>query len=652
MTEESVEVSDAGVNEGDEVDGTEPVEEFVRPEAIGAIEALEDGGFTGWAIAVVGGEAVPILRVRIIVEGADGVEPDGGVEGDEIAGEGFATIFRRDLVRAGLPTGWCGYRLVNGLDSDGIRGALLRLQCLVDEDWVDVTTVSGDRFVERALDVEIPTGYVADLLTVFVSARTLGATIGKQNLSIGEDIWAAAASNDAEASRLSLNSEESEDTGERPFLRMESHAGTITRVDTRFRLRRAVESGQDYELVAPVRVPHGESGQLRLSVFVAGQRTNLATFVVPVGTWVELAHALPRIDLPPMETEGLPERHAWLEVTATGLTALDIGQLRVDSRLSRRFECPRVEAQQVLLDLTPELAADEPQAVDAAPPHEPEAFSVVIPFFGNRALTRHCVDAVLANSRNAPHVVLVDDGSGHPVMDRLLGGLAEHVQVVRFPANRGYTAAVNAGVRAATTRKVIILNNDTRVLPGWDVALLAALEDEEVFAAGPISNAASYQSFPEQRSGGGWAVNELPREARPEGLANELADRFGVTALPWRILNGFCYAVRTRDFLELGGLDVSAFPRGYGEEVDLMLRALDAGFRNVITPGSFVYHYKSKTFAGERKPLTDAANQILRQRWSTQLTGAVEAMDSSLVLEEVRVQFAAALDRLRGVSAR
>jgi GT2 family glycosyltransferase len=256
------------------------------------------------------------------------------------------------------------------------------------------------------------------------------------------------------------------------------------------------------------------------------------------------------------------------------------------------------------------------------------------------------------NSHNAPRIVLVDDGSPNPGGSRLLGGLAENVEMVRFPQNRGYTAAVNAGVIASTTRKVVILNNDTRVLPGWDVALLAALDDAEVFAAGPISNAASYQSFPEQRSGGGWAVNELPREARPEGLAAELAERFGPTALPWRILNGFCYAVRRDDFLELGGLDEAAFPRGYGEEVDLMLRALDAGFRNVITPGSFVYHYKSKTFAGERKPLTDAANQILRQRWSGQLAEAVEAMDSSLVLEEVREQFSEALDRLRGVASR
>jgi GT2 family glycosyltransferase len=205
---------------------------------------------------------------------------------------------------------------------------------------------------------------------------------------------------------------------------------------------------------------------------------------------------------------------------------------------------------------------------------------------------------------------------------------------------------VNAGVLAARTPKVIILNNDTHVLPGWDAPLLTALDDETVFAAGPLSNAASYQSVPEQRSESGWAVNEYPAAIRPRLLAGALAECFGDRTLDWPVLNGFCYAVRAASFIDVGMLDQGSFPRGYGEEVDLMLRSTDAGYRNVIVPSSFVYHYKSKTFAGESAALSSASNVVLNDRWGERLPDTVAQMDDSEEMNNLRVDVRELISRL------
>jgi GT2 family glycosyltransferase len=39
--------------------------------------------------------------------------------------------------------------------------------------------------------------------------------------------------------------------------------------------------------------------------------------------------------------------------------------------------------------------------------------------------------------------------------------------LLRQPANRGFPATANAGLRAAGERDAILLNNDTLVPPGW-----------------------------------------------------------------------------------------------------------------------------------------------------------------------------------------
>jgi GT2 family glycosyltransferase len=326
----------------------------------------------------------------------------------------------------------------------------------------------------------------------------------------------------------------------------------------------------------------------------------------------------------------------WLEliIDAGGAFELIAPEVLLPTSLDP-YECMNVERQRHLL-------SDDDVAVRSSMP-----FSVVIPFHGKAAYTASCVASVAACSWSQPEVIVVDDGSlDRGTAEHLLADLPGTVRVIRSELNRGYTASVNEGVRAASHDRVIILNNDTRVTPGWDAPLLSALDDPDVFAAGPLSNAASYQSVPQLRADGGWAVNTYGPGVTPELLAAGLRARFAGRQLAQTILNGFCYAVRREMFLALGGLDEEAFPHGYGEEVDIMLRAGSKGLRSVVTPDAFVYHYKSVTFGEKRAELTGRGNTTVRERWRAELSSAVGEMDAHAEFDDVREGVRALIDTL------
>jgi len=592
----------------------------------GYIEAIRSGNIVGWAIGLVSGNPLPLLAVRILHESG------------QLVGEGFATEYRRDVQDAGLHTGWCGFSLTCPalLPTEG----KVTLQALVESTWTFVTQIP---IADISSDVLLTPDtedrhYFADLLTLFAEARTKGGTIGKSSMKVGDDLWIQATGRDAETTRAFLRLDGGdEDQGNTTFVRVESSDSLFKRVDVRFRLLADVMQSPLHVAQIPIRTGSGLSATVKVNIFTNNARKSLATFQVRPHEWVNIEVSLPKLEVPPLDPNE-PRSAVWLEIVGSDLEVMDIGEINISSQTGSRFESVVVGAQSGYL--MGETGSDETENKPV------EDFTVVIPFFGNYAYTGHCVDAVLMNSTNRPHVILVDDGTAGNQGESFLGGLRELVAIIKFPENRGYTAAVNAGVLAAETPKVIILNNDTRVLPGWDAPLLSALDNDKVFAAGPLSNAASYQSVPNLRTESGWAINEFPAEVTPRKLADLLASKFPERNIDWPILNGFCYAVRASTFIDLGLLDQDAFPRGYGEEVDLMLRSLKAGYANLMVPSSFVYHYKSKTFGDERSALSEASNALLRDRWTEILPDVVSQMDESEELLALRGDVTESLDLL------
>ena len=212
--------------------------------------------------------------------------------------------------------------------------------------------------------------------------------------------------------------------------------------------------------------------------------------------------------------------------------------------------------------------------------------SIVVPNYNGIAFLEPCLRALLAD---APHadILVVDNGSA----DKSLALLEEQfpeVSVIALDKNYGFCRAANEGMKAASAPYVILLNNDTEVLPGFAKALVEALdEDKRVFSAAAkmiqlhhpdrIDDAGNFYCAL------GWAF------ARGKDQPVERYEQ------PDEIFAGCGGAVIYRKSIleEIGYLDEAHF--AYLEDIDLGYRAKIAGYRNIYVPAAKVYHVGSGT---------------------------------------------------------
>lgn len=101
--------------------------------------------------------------------------------------------------------------------------------------------------------------------------------------------------------------------------------------------------------------------------------------------------------------------------------------------------------------------------------------SVVVPVYNGEAFVADAVDSVLAQSDAAAELVVVDDGSTDAT-PRILARYGDRIAVVR-QANRGLSAARNAGIARATGEMLFFLDADDLQPPGYLAAFAAAAAD-------------------------------------------------------------------------------------------------------------------------------------------------------------------------------
>jgi hypothetical protein len=187
-----------------------------------------------------------------------------------------------------------------------------------------------------------------------------------------------------------------------------------------------------------------------------------------------------------------------------------------------------------------------------------------------------------------------------------------HVEYIRNEQNIGYTRTCNLGISLAPGCDVVLLNSDTIVTPRWVESLrIAAYSGPRVGTATALSDNAGAFSMP------------LPHQENPKPDGIEHADyarlmrQFcGGCAIPSVPTgNGFCLFIKRELIGNIGTFDDEAFPRGYGEENDFCMRALKAGYSNVIAPLAFVFHHRNASFQKEKERLLAAGIEIVTRRY-------------------------------------
>jgi GT2 family glycosyltransferase len=240
--------------------------------------------------------------------------------------------------------------------------------------------------------------------------------------------------------------------------------------------------------------------------------------------------------------------------------------------------------------------------------------SIVIPIHDQRDATMTCLRAVAANTTGVPYeVILVDDASGPELVDAL--GHVRGARVVRNESNQGFLHSANRGIATARGEYVVLLNNDTEVLPGW-LSAMVQLAD----SADDIGAVAAKLLLPGrqriQEAGGiiwrdGSAMHAGREEHRYEASYNYVR--------PVDYGSGACLLVRGDALRELGGFDDRYAP-AYYEDADLCFALRARGLRVMYEPRAEVVHYEG-TSHGTDVSIGIKANQarnatIFREKWA------------------------------------
>jgi GT2 family glycosyltransferase/glycosyltransferase involved in cell wall biosynthesis len=300
-----------------------------------------------------------------------------------------------------------------------------------------------------------------------------------------------------------------------------------------------------------------------------------------IARWPETVHGAPHSGL-----RNFLEAEFDARIAVDVIERIDRYHLPVPSQEARaasRLECPDADA----IAWAQAIAQQAPRArVSTATDDAPPDVSIVIPVYNQAPFTLACIEALLQHaSRYRIEMLIGDDGS----TDATVAALAvtmPGVRHIRHERNLGFVRNCNATAAHARGRYLLLLNNDTLVLPGWLDELIGTLD-----ADGSVGLAGSKLIYPDGRlqecgaivwrDGSAWNYGRLADPRRPE--FNYLRDVDYVS--------GASIALPMPMWQQLGGFD-ELFVPAYAEDADLAFRVRAAGLRTVVQPLSQLLHFE------------------------------------------------------------
>ena len=220
------------------------------------------------------------------------------------------------------------------------------------------------------------------------------------------------------------------------------------------------------------------------------------------------------------------------------------------------------------------------------------------------------------------------------------------IRVIRNSENRGFAAACNAGLSAASGDYLVLLNNDTVVTRGWATALVRQLAaDPKLGLVGPVTNAIANAAKVDV----GYAnVADLPGWAEGWVRAHD-REAFDIPMLAL-----FCTALPRRVYEEVGPLD-ERFGIGLFEDDDYNRRVREKGYTVRCARDAFVHHWQMASFRKMSQPAYFALYAENKQKYDAKWSGRPAAPSAApapaprrfATLEEHRDQLSHVLARVR-----
>lgn len=213
------------------------------------------------------------------------------------------------------------------------------------------------------------------------------------------------------------------------------------------------------------------------------------------------------------------------------------------------------------------------------------SLTIIIPSRHRVDLLRTCLQSVKGHAPSNTEIIVVDDGSRNAVVSCMAARITG-VRMLRLARPRGFCAAANAGIQAASGSIVELLNDDTIVESGWADAAMNAFADPHVAAVAPLILRGQPGDVPIVDSAGDTYDTGGFAQPRGRGRLSEHVLGFDAT------IDGVsgCAGFFRRDVLLAQCVIFPLRFNAYFEDVDLCCRLRQAGHRLVFVPKSRVWH--------------------------------------------------------------
>ncbi len=205
--------------------------------------------------------------------------------------------------------------------------------------------------------------------------------------------------------------------------------------------------------------------------------------------------------------------------------------------------------------------------------------SAVVLAYGEERYLADCIDSLLA-SDPTPEIVLVDNGA-HEAVQALAP--SPHVKIVRPEQNLGFAGGCHYGIDNSDGEVIVFINSDVKVAPDAISKLVERVADPRVGLASACVRLADDPT----------RVNSVgnPAQYLLFSWAGGLGDAASEHSEP-KSITGVCgatFAMRRAVWDQLGGFDPAFF--AYGEDLDLSLRAWQAGYQVAYVPDAVSWHW-------------------------------------------------------------
>jgi O-antigen biosynthesis protein len=252
---------------------------------------------------------------------------------------------------------------------------------------------------------------------------------------------------------------------------------------------------------------------------------------------------------------------------------------------------------------------------------EPKRVSILIPTRDLGEMLDQCLASIFNQSHYPNYEVIVIDNGSIEADTQTLFKKWQNLEPERFRVHSldipfNYSKLNNFAVTQASGEFLLFLNNDTTVItPDWIEAMVEQARRPSIGAVG------AKLLYPDQTiqhagvvlgiaAGTGHSHKHFPAEAF--GYMGQI-----VSICNYAAVTGACLMCRRQIFEQVGGFE-ETLTVGYND-IDLCLKFLEQGLRNVYLPHVQLYHYESKSRGQDLTPEKQARffqeTAWMRQRW-------------------------------------